>query len=84
MIDELERRLSDARKGKRVDQRLRLVEPEDHTDNYERVLRMLEMSVDDEIQLDEHDFAQYVMDNGRWKDQFVTTAEMYSAVDMQH
>jgi hypothetical protein len=40
-----------------------LTEPSDHTKDYDRVVAMLEMSVDETIILDAHDFDQYVMDN---------------------
>ena len=44
-------------RGCAIDQYMRLPEPEDHTDDYERILRMAQMSVDDVIELSADDFA---------------------------
>jgi hypothetical protein len=52
--------------------------PEDHTDDYDRVLTMLDMSVDDTIEIDQNAFASYVMDDWQWKKQFLTTNSSYS------
>lgn len=76
-IDELERRIVDVEKGRKFSQHLGLPEPEDHTKDYDRVLKMLAMSVDDVIELDESDFQMYVMDDWAWKQQFTTTNSMY-------
>jgi hypothetical protein len=77
LISELERRLRDLRKGRSVDQRIALPEPEDHTDDYDRVLAMAEMSVEETIELDESEFAMYVMDQWRWKQSFTDTTDLY-------
>lgn len=52
--------------------------PEDHTEDYEQVITMLEMSVDDEIVLDHHEFQQYVMDNWAWKGEHLRNMAFYS------
>lgn len=53
--------------------------PQDHTRDYDRILRMLNMSVDAEVELSEPDFAQYVMDDWAWKREFLTTASVYNS-----
>lgn len=40
--------------------------PQDHTDDYDRVIRMLEMSVDENCTLDAYEFDCYVRDNWTW------------------
>ena len=65
-IKELERRLHDVRRGREINQYFSLPEPEDHTDDYDRILTMARMSVDDVIELSEDDFAMYVMDQWSW------------------
>lgn len=40
--------------------------PEDHTNEYDRSLQMLEMSVDDEIVITTQEFANYVQDIWSW------------------
>ncbi len=76
-IEELEARLVDLRAGRRFDVAIRLPVPEDHTDDYNRVITMLEMSVDDEIEIYEQEFSQYVMDQWSWKGAFTTTNATY-------
>lgn len=41
--------------------------PEDHTSDYDRVLAMLDMSVDSNVQLSNEEFANYVQDDWDWK-----------------
>jgi len=77
MQTELERRLHDLRKGRKINQHLGLPEPEDHTDDYDRVLTMAEMSVDEIIELEADDFAMYVMDQWRWKQSFADSTAWY-------
>lgn len=77
-VAELERRLRDVRRGREVNQIFRLPEPEDHTDDYDRVLTMARMSVDDIVELSEDEFAMYVMDQWSWKGNFTRTTTMYT------
>lgn len=44
--------------------------PTDHTEDYDRVLAMLDMETRAEIILDESDFTKYVQDNWSWSDQW--------------
>ena len=77
-IEELERRLQDVRRGRAIDQYFRLPEPENHTGDYDRVLTMARMSVDEVVELSEDEFAMYVMDQWAWKNDFARTATMYT------
>lgn len=52
--------------------------PEDHTKDYDRAIKMIEMSVGETIVLSELDFQNYVMDDWRWKQQFLTSNSHYS------
>lgn len=78
MIKELEQRLDEARRGVQIDHYIRLEIPQDHTEDYDRVIMMAEMSVDDVIELNSRDFAQYVMDQWGWKQEFTATAGTYT------
>jgi hypothetical protein len=53
--------------------------PENHSDDYDRVLTMAEMSVDDTITLSASDFARYVMDQWEWKEKWFNNASSYTA-----
>lgn len=54
-----------------------LVVPIEHTKDYDRVIRMLEMSTADEIQISEQQFTMYVMDDWEWKARFVGSTALY-------
>lgn len=53
--------------------------PEDHTEDYDNAIAMLEMDIGDTIQLDEESFLHYVRDQWQWKRQFLTSNAFYSA-----
>jgi hypothetical protein len=76
-IAELERSLSDARANKRIRHDIELVEPMDMSREYDRVIEMLTMSVDDVVTLDSRDFQSYVMDDWAWTQQFTTSNSAY-------
>lgn len=78
VIANLEEMLADAREGRRIRKAIQLVDPIDQSRDYERVIRMLEMCVNEEVTISEGEFSQYVMDDWSWKHQFVTTAQSYS------
>lgn len=78
ILNELETRLADARAGRRYSAAFHFPEPEDHTKDYDRVIRMVEMSVDDHLTISEHDFAQFVMDDWEWKANWTASNSRYS------
>ena len=51
--------------------------PVSYEDSYKRAIRMLELSVDEVIEVDETVFNQLVQDEWDWKRGFVATASMY-------
>lgn len=78
----LEEKLALARSGKRIELSFRLTQPMDQTSDYDRAIRMLEMSINQDIELSEHDFENYVMDNWDWKRQFLSSNSAYSSTAM--
>lgn len=78
VIKELEERLEAARAGKPVSRYLNLVEPVNQLKDYDRAIAMLEMAVDEEVELDEKQFAQYMQDDWAWKGQFLAANAVYS------
>lgn len=54
--------------------------PVNYADNYSRAIRMLELSVDDVIELEDHTFNQLVLDEWGWKQQFVAQSAMYKTL----
>lgn len=79
MIVHLNLMIEEIRKGNRVEHSIRLPQPVDQTKEYDRAIKMLEMSVDKEVELDETSFANFIMDDWSWSDQFLMTNSNYSA-----
>lgn len=52
--------------------------PEDHTRDYDRIITMCEMSVEDDLELSQEEFASYVMDDWSWKRAFLASNAAYS------
>jgi len=76
----LQERVNEAKENKRISLHFVLVQPKDQTKQYDRVIKMLEMSVDSVVKLTEQEFANYVMDDWSWMDQFLTSNSGYSAL----
>lgn len=74
----LEDHLKRVKKGKMEECRIYLPVPENHTHDYDRVLKMLDMSVDEIITIDHVTFGQYVMDEWSWKAEFLRSNSAYS------
>ena len=66
------------RGGRAISQSFQLPEPEDHTDDYDRILAMARMQIDDVIEVSESEFGMYVTDQWAWSAPFTTTAFRYS------
>lgn len=77
-LEILEGHIERVRQGKVEQIFVSLPMPEDHTKDYDRAIGMIEMSVDEEITLSEADFASYVQDDWRWKQQFLASNSTYS------
>jgi hypothetical protein len=78
MIETLENSLADARAGKLTTLHISLPKPQDQTRDYDRAIKMLEMSIADSVTLSEQDFACYIQDDWMWKRQFLTSNAFYS------
>lgn len=55
-----------------------LVVPENHARDYDQVIKMLEMSVDEQLTIRSDEFACYVMDDWGWKEDWSNTTRMYN------
>lgn len=78
-IAELDKSLELAKAGKKIRRSIDLMEPSDHTKDYDRAIGMLEMSQDTDIQLSERDYNSYVLDDWAWRQQFLYSNSSYSA-----
>lgn len=53
------------------------VKPISYEDSYTRAIRMLELSIEKEIEIDATTFNQLVLDEWQWKQSFTTTVASY-------
>jgi hypothetical protein len=53
--------------------------PTSYEDSYTRGIRMLELSEDEVIEIEEHTFNQLVLDEWQWKSSFTATTTAYKA-----
>lgn len=60
-----------------IDEVIRIPLPESHMREYDRAIRMVEMSTENEITLDQREFDQYVMDEWSWKQEFLMKSALY-------
>lgn len=79
VIEEIERMHKDALEGKDFRLRINLVRPEDHTDEYDSVLELLAMSLDDEFELTYQEFNNFVLDKWGWQHDFLTMSASYGS-----
>ena len=54
--------------------------PFSYEDSYNRAIRMLELSVEDVIELEEDIFNQLVLDEWTWKHAFVASGALYKSI----
>ena len=66
VIRKLDQALQAAKDGKEFPSYIQIPEPEDHTKDYDRVIRMLELSTEETIELSEQEVEVYVMDRWSW------------------
>jgi len=79
VIEELEKAYNDALTGKDFRVVVRLERPEDHTNEYDTVIELLKMSVDEEFELTYVEFSNFVLDKWGWQAGFLRTASSYGS-----
>jgi hypothetical protein len=52
--------------------------PEEHTEDYDRAIAMLEWEIEDDIRLNEHDFATFVLNQWGWAKSYATSTQSYT------
>lgn len=73
----LEKNLESLRTNKNVVVHFYEQAPQDQTKNYDIVIKMLEMSVDSEVELSIQEFQNYVNDEWNWKQAWTTSNSKY-------
>lgn len=79
VTEELERHIGRVKNGSPYRVYVVFPQPEDHTADYDRALKMLEMHQGDTVEIAQQEFAQIVMDDWDWKDAFLTTNASYTS-----
>ena len=74
----LEEHIERIRTGQLVNVHVSMPRPVNHIKDYDRVLKMLKMSIEDVVEIDEDSFGAYVMDDWHWKDAFLASNSAYS------
>ena len=74
----LAKALSQIEAGERAGLRLVLQAPADHSADIARAIQMLEMASNQEVTLEEHQFACYVQGQWNWADTFLASNSLYS------
>lgn len=79
IIAALDEQLKEARDGKmpKWSKLSMLMQPQDHTEDYDRVLHMLELSEDNVIELSARAFQNYVEDDWEWSRQWALSNSGY-------
>lgn len=78
-IEYLEKRLEAAKAGQKFGLQFDLIQPEDHTKDYDRIIRMLEMSTDAVVEMTQHEFSMYVQDEWLWQRNWLHSNSAYTA-----
>jgi hypothetical protein len=79
MIAELDRALQEARDGQKIRRAFTLPVPEDHTDEFDTAIEMLQWEQGDSVVLDLRDFMRYVQNRWEWAASFAANTGSYLA-----
>jgi hypothetical protein len=77
VIEELDRRLADARAGRKIDIYISLPEPEDHTGSFDQAITMVEWAEGSTMDLSEKDVQRYILNKWEWQHSFAANTQSY-------
>jgi hypothetical protein len=80
-VEKFEENIEEIKKGGPVRTYLDLPTPEDHTGDYDTAIEMLDWTVLDEVELTQHEFQQFVLDDWGWKQTFASNTMSYVVSD---
>ena len=78
VIEELDKHLANARRGKPIEHFIRFDPPDDHTRDYDVAIQMLEMHVNPTIEITNSEFDCYVRNNWPWFEETLVKNTSYS------
>jgi hypothetical protein len=81
VVEELSKRLDDAKNGKPVEPGFLqyFPVPHDYTKEYDRVIDRIETQLDSIVMLTDQEFNQYMRDEWDWTDRFMSSSSIYLA-----
>lgn len=79
VISELDQMLKDARDGSKIRKHVNMAAPEDHTDDYDQLIGLLELAEDATIDLDAVEYSNYVRDKWAWSAKANRLNQAYSS-----
>lgn len=79
MIAELDRALQEARDGRPIVRAFHLPVPEDHTDEFNTAIEMLQWEKNQAVKLDQADFRRFVQNRWEWAASFAANTGSYLA-----
>jgi hypothetical protein len=77
VIDTLKKEIRKAKADKKYTPSLYLPLPENHVKDYDRAIGILTASLDTEFELSSNEYDQYVNDDWKWKEIYITTSGCY-------
>ena len=70
--------IDEIRDGKVIRNYWQMPTPENHLEEYDRVIGLLEMGVEDVVKMSDVEYQSYVLDNWQWKKAFLMSNSYYS------
>ncbi len=80
VVAELRKRAEGIEAGNDVDLHFKMPEPQDHTNDYDTAIAMVQWSVEGTVEITYYDFQKYVLDQWDWTRRFSETVNHYSAI----
>ena len=80
-IELLDANIEQAKSGGKIRTFISINQPVDQSQDYERVIGMLQMADDALVDLSEGDYSRYVLDVWAWSGNFYTTNSAYTTFD---
>ena len=77
VIRHLQFALDQALAGEKFITNIKLIAPKDYTENYNRIIGMLELSIEDMVEIDDTEYRQYILDEWTWKKDFEMSSSSY-------
>lgn len=77
-FEERLKQLKSLKKGQEINLFVNLDMPQNHADDYQRAIEMLDWEVGDEVELQQREFQQYVQDQWGWTGAVTLSNQMYT------